>query len=80
MKIFEKKNNLQEQEKRMKSRLIAYQKAAEKIERKQPSRHMIRIKEKGTGSESSFINNSSGYINVCDRCFFCFCQEERGHK
>ena len=42
MKIFEKKNNLQEQEKRMKSRLIAYQKAAEKIERKQPSRHMIR--------------------------------------
>ena len=27
MKIFEKKNNLQEQEKRMKSRLIAYQKA-----------------------------------------------------
>lgn len=42
MKIFEKKNNLQEQEKRMQSRLIAYQKAAEKIERKQPSRHMIR--------------------------------------
>ena len=42
MKIFEKKNNLHEQEKRMQSRLIAYQKAAEKIERKQPSRHMIR--------------------------------------
>ncbi len=42
MKIFEKKNNLQEQEKRMQSRLIAYQKVAEKIERKQPSRHMIR--------------------------------------
>ena len=42
MKIFEKKNNLQEQEKRMKSRLIAYQKAAEKIERNQPSRHMSR--------------------------------------
>ena len=42
MKTFGRNSSLQEREKRTLNRLLAYQKEAEKIIRKQPSRHMIR--------------------------------------
>lgn len=42
MKTFGRNSSLQEREKRTLNRLLAYQKEAEKIIRKQPSRHTIR--------------------------------------
>ena len=42
MKTFGRNSSLQEREKRTLNRLLAYQKEAEQIIRKQPSRHMIR--------------------------------------